>query len=62
MENKLGISEELWNYGIKVFGDEIHFVLWYESPIQALGGKKPCEVDESEVRTILGRIEYGVFS
>jgi uncharacterized protein (DUF2384 family) len=60
--NTLGISQGLYNYGIMVFGEEEKFIKWWNSPIRALGNKKPSEVSELEARTILTRIEYGIYS
>ena len=57
----------LYRYGKEVFGSLAGFKQWVESPILALGNKKPREFLDTSIgihilKTILGRIEYGVYS
>ena len=57
----------LYDYGFKVFGDNEKLNRWVAAPNRALGGKAPFDIIHShfggeEVKNILGRIEYGVYS
>jgi putative toxin-antitoxin system antitoxin component (TIGR02293 family) len=61
------IPADLYAYGKKVFGDKKRFDAWMNDPNRALGGKTPLEliVTQSglqEVKNIIGRIEWGVYS
>jgi putative toxin-antitoxin system antitoxin component (TIGR02293 family) len=58
---------DIYSYGYEVFEDEDKFKRWMFSPIRALGGKAPYDVIDNqfgreEVRNIIGRIDFGVFS
>ncbi len=58
---------ELYSYGYKVFQDEDKFNNWMFTPNQALAGKLPYDIVDNqfgreEIKNIIGRIEYGVFS
>ena len=68
-----GLSErifslvDIYSYGYEVFGDEERFNKWMFRPNLALGGKTPFELIGSqfgrdEVKNVIGRIEYGVYS
>ena len=53
--------------GVDVFEDEHDFKTWLESPVLALGNKKPLDLLGSsigceEVLNVLFRIEHGIFS
>lgn len=57
----------LYSYGYEVFEDEARFNQWMFRPNKALGGQAPYDLMDSqfgreEVRDIIGRIEYGVYS
>lgn len=69
----LGLSEkimsiaDLYSFGYEVFGDRDKFNRWIFQPIQALGGKAPYalldnQYGREEVKNIIGRIAYGVYS
>ncbi|HLA59396.1 MAG TPA: antitoxin Xre/MbcA/ParS toxin-binding domain-containing protein [Puia sp.] len=65
-ERIVGLAD-LYAYGKKVFGDPERFNAWMSDPNKALGGKMPLEIIDNqygreEVKNILGRIEYGVYS
>jgi len=65
-EKLLGVAD-IYSYGFMVFEDEERFKKWMSKPIQALGGKAPLDVIDNqfgreEVKNLIGRIEYGVFS
>lgn len=58
---------DVYSYGYEVFEDADRFNSWMLSPIRALSGKAPYEIMDNqfgreEVRNIIGRIAYGVFS
>jgi len=58
---------DLYKFGFKVFEDENKFKIWMNSEIRALNFQQPIDLLDTpfgieEVRTILGRIEYGVYS
>ncbi|MEO8712852.1 MAG: antitoxin Xre/MbcA/ParS toxin-binding domain-containing protein [Parafilimonas sp.] len=58
---------DIYSYGYEVFEDEDRFNRWMFTPNQALGGEVPYELMDNqfgreEVRNIIGRIDYGVYS
>ena len=58
---------DIYSYGYEVFEDEDRFNKWMFRPNQALGGKLPYEFinnqfGREEVKDLIGRIEYGVYS
>jgi len=58
---------DLYSYGFEVFEDETKFNEWVFRPNQALGGKQPYELLDNqfgreEVKNVIGRIDYGVYS
>ena len=58
-----GIIEQLY----KVLGGQAQAVRWLRSPNQALGGRIPLELLDTDlgrrqIEEILGRIEQGVYS
>ena len=58
---------DIYSYGFKVFGDELSFDLWMFKPNAALGGLPPNRFLNTlrgieEVKNIIGRIDYGVYS
>ncbi|MDB5275446.1 MAG: hypothetical protein JWR61_401 [Ferruginibacter sp.] len=65
-ERIIGLAD-IYSYGYEVFEDEEKFNKWMFSPNKALGGNTPYEVSNNqfgreEVKNIIGRIEYGVYS
>jgi putative toxin-antitoxin system antitoxin component (TIGR02293 family) len=65
-ERIVGLAD-IYSYGYEVFENDERFNKWMSSPNQALGGKPPFELVNSqfgreEVRNIIGRIDYGVYS
>jgi putative toxin-antitoxin system antitoxin component (TIGR02293 family) len=65
-ERIVGLTD-IYDYGFKVFEDKDKFNHWMVAPNKALGGKAPFDIINSqfgreEVKNILGRIEYGVYS
>lgn len=58
---------DLYSYGFAVFEDEAKFNEWVFRPNKALGGKQPFELLDNyfgreEVKNVIGRIDYGVYS
>ena len=58
---------ELYSFGYEVFEDKDRFNKWMFAPNQALGGVAPFEFMDNqfgreEIRNLIGRIAYGVFS
>ena len=58
---------DLYSYGFEVFEDPTKFNEWVFRPNQALGGKQPFELLDNqfgreEVKNVIGRIDYGVYS
>jgi putative toxin-antitoxin system antitoxin component (TIGR02293 family) len=58
---------DLYAYGKKVFGEAERFNAWMNDPNRALGGKTPLELIDNqfgreEVKNIIGRIGWGVYS
>ena len=58
---------DLYSYGFEVFEDKAKFNQWIFSPNKALGGKLPFELLDNqfgreEVKNVIGRIDYGVYS
>lgn len=65
-ERIIGLAE-IYSYGFEVFENKEQFNSWINSPNQALGGKSPYDLLDSqfgreEVMSIIGRIDYGVYS
>lgn len=58
---------ELYSFGYEVFGNKENFNKWMFAPNQALGGEAPFELIDNqfgrdEIRNLIGRIAYGVYS
>ena len=58
---------ELYQFGYEVFENEENFQKWMNSEIRALGFQKPINLLDTpfgitEVKNIIGRLEYGVYS
>lgn len=69
----LGLSEkimslaDLYSFGYEIFGDQEEFNRWVFQPLPALGGQAPYalldnQYGREEVKNIIGRIAYGVYS
>lgn len=57
----------IYSYGYEVFEDEARFNQWMLRPNMALGGQAPYDLIDNqfgreEVRDIIGRLDYGVYS
>ncbi len=58
---------DLYSFGFEVFEDEALFNQWMQNPNRALGGEIPLDVIDNqfgreEVKNVIGRIAYGVYS
>ncbi len=58
---------DIYSYGYEVFKDEDRFNQWMFRPNQALNGRLPYDIIDNqfgreEVKDIIGRIAYGVYS
>ena len=65
-EKILGMAD-LYSYGFEVFEDENRFTQWMSKPNKALGGQAPYDLIDNqfgreEVKNLIGRIDYGVYS
>lgn len=65
-EKIVGLAD-LYSYGFEVFENEDSFNHWMGRPNKALGGEVPYNVIDNqfgreEVKSIIGRIAYGVYS
>lgn len=58
---------ELYKFGYEVFEDESNFQEWMNTKIRTLGYQRPIDLLDTpfginDVKTIIGRIEHGVFA
>lgn len=65
-ERIIGLAD-LYSYGYEVFEDIDRFNHWIFRPNQALGGLRPfdfldTQFGREEVKNLIGRIDYGVYS
>jgi len=65
-ESIIGL-EDIYLYGYEVFEDQVKFKQWMFTPNRALGGKSPYDIIDNqfgreEVKNLIGRIDYGVYS
>jgi putative toxin-antitoxin system antitoxin component (TIGR02293 family) len=65
-ERLIGLVD-IYSFGFEVFEDESKFKKWMFRPNQALAGKTPFEVSDNqfgreEVKNLIGRVEFGVYS
>ena len=64
---KIFALADLYSYGYSVFEDKSNFNRWIEAPNKALGGEAPIRLLDTlygvkEIKHLVGRIEYGVYS
>jgi putative toxin-antitoxin system antitoxin component (TIGR02293 family) len=65
-ERIVGVAD-IYSYGYEVFEDENRFNEWIFRSNQALGGQSPYDLLDNqygreEVKSLIGRIDYGVYS
>ncbi len=58
---------DIYSYGYEVFEDDNKFNNWMLRPNKALGGQLPYDLLDNqygreEVRSLIGRIDYGIYS
>lgn len=58
---------DIYAYGYEVFEDKEKFNHWISEPNKALGGQRPLELlntqfGREEVKRLIGRIDYGIYS
>jgi putative toxin-antitoxin system antitoxin component (TIGR02293 family) len=67
VSERLLLLAEIYVYGIEVFGEKERFNRWLVSNIRALGGRRPIDYLQTlhgitEIKHLIGRIDYGVYS
>ena len=67
LSEKILSVADIYSYGYAVFEDEEKFNSWMQRKNQALGGESPMDYlgnqfGREEVRNLIGRIDYGVYS
>jgi putative toxin-antitoxin system antitoxin component (TIGR02293 family) len=67
LSEKIVVLADIYSYGYEVFEDEEKFNSWIFRPSRALGGKAPFDLMDNqygreEVKNLIGRIAYGVYS
>lgn len=67
ISEKIVSLADLYSFGYEVFEDKDNFNKWMFIPNQALGGLAPFDIIDNyygkeEVRNLIGRIAYGVYS
>lgn len=67
VSEKILALTDLYSYGYEVFEDENKFNGWMFCPNESLGGKMPFDIVDNqfgreEIKNLIGRIEYGIYS
>ena|SRR5579875_2115233 len=67
VSERILLLADIYSYGYSIFQNKEKFNRWMKSPIRALNYIPPVELCETvygmeEVKNIIGRIEYGVYS
>jgi putative toxin-antitoxin system antitoxin component (TIGR02293 family) len=67
LSEKIFSLADLYSFGFEVFGDESLFNQWMLNPNRALGGQVPYDLIDNqygreEIKNLIGRIAYGVYS
>ena len=67
LSEKIVSLADLYSFGFEVFGDKNLFNQWMRSPNRAIGGKLPYDLIDNqygreEIKNLIGRIAYGVYS
>jgi putative toxin-antitoxin system antitoxin component (TIGR02293 family) len=67
LSEKIVSLADLYSYGFEVFGDKDLFNQWIRNPNRALGGQVPYDLIDNqygreEIKNLIGRIAYGVYS
>jgi putative toxin-antitoxin system antitoxin component (TIGR02293 family) len=67
LSEKIVGMADLYSYGFEVFEDKDRFNQWMSKPNKALGGQVPYDLIDNqfgreEVKNLIGRIDYGIYS
>ena len=67
ISEKIIALADLYSFGYEIFENQTRFNNWMTAPNQALGGVAPLSIIDNvygreEVRNLIGRIAYGVYS
>lgn len=67
VSERILLLADIYSYGYAVFKEKEKFNRWMKSPIRALGYGRPIDLCDTvygidEVKNLIGRIEYGVYS
>ena len=67
LSEKILSLADIYSYGYEVFEDEKRFNHWMLRPNKALGGQSPYDLLDTqfgreEVKNLVGRIDYGIYS
>ncbi|MEO9144596.1 MAG: antitoxin Xre/MbcA/ParS toxin-binding domain-containing protein [Ginsengibacter sp.] len=67
LSEKIVSLADVYSYGFEVFGDKDLFNQWMQSPNRAIGGESPYSLIDNqygreEIKNLIGRIAYGVYS
>lgn len=67
VSERILLLADIYSYGYTVFGDRDKFNRWMKTPNRALGHQSPLDLTETvygmeEVKNLIGRIDYGVYS
>ncbi len=67
LSEKIVSLADLYSYGFEIFGDKDLFNKWMRNPNRAIGGQVPYDLIDNqygreEIKNLIGRIAYGVYS
>lgn len=67
LSEKIVSLADLYSYGFEIFGDKDLFNQWMRNPNRAIGGQVPYDLIDNqygreEIKNLIGRIAYGVYS
>ena len=67
VSERILLLADIYSYGYEVFGEKERFNSWMKSENTSLGGVAPLQLLDTlygieEVKHLIGRIEYGVYS
>lgn len=67
VSEKIVSLADLYSFGFEVFGDKNLFNQWMRSPNRAISGQLPYDLIDNqygreEIKNLIGRIAYGVYS
>jgi putative toxin-antitoxin system antitoxin component (TIGR02293 family) len=67
ISERILLLADIYSFGYTVFQDQEKFNRWMKTPNRTLGGEAPLNLAETiygieEVKNLIGRIDYGVYS